>query len=166
MDVYDKGFNANEWSVIIGLGIGLLLVFLLPRRFPPKAALVFFMCGVYTGFFYDNSLTTDPFIFYEVNDTSMYDIMDFLLYLAYGPVSYLFFYMFDYLRPGTRAVPIYIAAWVLMALGLEWMGKLCGIFHYVNGYQITYSVPVYLTVFLLWMALYYWYRALAVNGKL
>jgi hypothetical protein len=166
MAPYDNAFNANEWSVIIGLSIGLLLVIFLPKRFPRKASFVFFICGVYTGFFFDNTLTMAPFDFYEVNDSSDYQVMDYLLYWAYGPMSYLFFYGLDYMGLKSGAVSFYIFSVVLIALGLEWVGTLLGVYHYLNGYKLSYSMPIYFTVFSLWVMLYRYYRILAANGKL
>ncbi|MCF8566424.1 hypothetical protein LLE49_17010 [Alicyclobacillus tolerans] len=165
MLVHDNAFNANEWSVIIGLCIGLLLVFALPKRFPTKASFVFFMCGVYSGFFFDNSLTIQPFDFYDVNDTGSYEVVDYLLYLAYGPVSYLFFYVWGYMGFRYQMVPLYALFWAFLALGLEQIGAWIGVFHYLHGYRIQYSMPIYLVVFCLWMVLYRYYQALSNNGQ-
>ena len=79
------------------------------------------MCGVYSGFIFDNSFTTEPYHLYEVNDGSHYQMMDYTLYLAYGPISYLFFYIWDLVGLTSKAVPFYVLIWVLIAWGLEWL---------------------------------------------
>lgn len=165
MIVFDHAFNANEWSVYAGLSIGVLLVLFLPKRFALKGSLVFFMCGTYSGFFFDNSLTINPFEFYEVNDSSAFQVLDYFLYLAYGPFSYLFFYGWDYLGLKSKAFPIYIFLWACVVLGLEWFGRLNGVYHYLNGYKIAYSFPIYLAVFSLWGLLYRYYKTLIAKEK-
>lgn len=165
MVVYDHSFNHNEWSVMIGLCIGLFLVFVLPKRFPTRASFVFFMCGVYSGFFFDNSLSIQPVSFYDTMDTSVYQVMDYILYFAYGPISYLFFYVWDYMRLKSRALPLYLFIWVLIAMSVEWIGTLFGVFHYRHGYKIEYSMPIYLVIFCLWAMLYRYYQILIVKGK-
>lgn len=164
MVVYDTSFNANEWAVMIGLCIGLVLVFVLPKRFPTRASFVFFMCGVYSGFLFDNSLSIDPFHLYTTNDSSLYEAMDYILYFAYGPISYLFFYLLDYIGPKSKVIPLYLFIWMLGVMGLEWTGTLCGVFHYRHGYKIAYSMPIYLVTFCLWLILYRYYVR-RVNGK-
>lgn len=166
MNVYDNSFNINEWSIIVGLCIGLGLMFMLPKRFPTRASFVFFMCGVYSGFFFDNSLTIRPFGFYQVDDTSAYEIMDYLLYFTYGPISYLFFYVLDYIGVKSKVIPLYVFIWAMVAFGLEWIGKLCGVFHYEHGYKIAYSFSIYLVTFGLWVVLYLYYQTLTPKCKL
>lgn len=85
---------------------------------------------------------------------------------AYGPMSYLFFYGLDYMGLKSGAVSFYIFSVVLIAVGLEWAGTLLGVYHYLNGYKLSYSMPIYFTVFSLWVMLYRYYRILAANGKL
>ncbi|KPV40859.1 hypothetical protein [Alicyclobacillus ferrooxydans] len=164
MTVFDTSFNVNEWAIIVGLCIGLSLVIFLPKRFPVRASLVFFMCGVYSGFIFDNSFTTEPYHLYEVNDGSHYQLMDYTLYLAYGPISYLFFYIWDLMSLTSKAVPFYVLIWVLIAWGLEWLSTSLGIFHYFHGYQFLFSMPIYLVVFFLWFTLYSYYKILSAKN--
>lgn len=153
--VYDNRFNSNEWFVIAGLSIGILLVILLPRRFPIKTSIVFFMCGVFFGFFFDHTLSVIPVSFYDVNDSSRFQLIDFISYFMYGPVSYLFFYVYDRLRIKPTFGPLYILCWSLIAVGMEWMAVAFRVFHYQNGYRLAYSFPIYLVVQSIWVILYY-----------
>lgn len=152
MIVYDNHFNLNEWFIIIGLCIGITTVIILPKRFPKKTAIVFFVCGIYTGFFFDHSVSVQPVSFYDVNDNSSYQFMDFLSYLSFGPLSYLFFYIFDKLRPKSK--PLYILIWSLISLGIEWLATHAGVYHYRHGYKLYYSFPIYLIVQSCWLVLY------------
>jgi hypothetical protein len=150
--IYDNHFNSNEWFILIGLCLGFLLVLLLPKRFPKRLSIVFFMCGVYSGFFFDHSLSVEPVSFYDVNDKSSYQFFDFLSYVSFGPVSYLYFYLYDRIRPSS--VPLYILIWAFIYLGIEGLSDLTGVYHYRHGYKIYYSFIIYLIVNSIWIGFY------------
>lgn len=156
--VYDNQFNRNEWFVIVGLFIGIVVVYLLPKRFPRQISNLFFLCGIFTGIFFDHTLSVQPVSYYDVNDVSLFEVMDFISYLMYGPFSYLFFYVYDYFRIKPSFIPIFVLVWSLISIGMECLEAFFGVFHYTNGYKIWYSFPIYLLVQSLWMILYYRYR--------
>ena len=158
MIVYDTRFNANEWFVIVGLCVGVVLTVVFPRRFSRQVAAVFFMCGVYSGFFFDHSLSVEPVSFYDVNDVSKFQMMDFISYWMYGAVSYFFFYIYDRLQLKASYIPLYILVWSLACMGAEWIAVLCGVYHYSHGYKFIYCFPIYLLVQSAWMALYYTFK--------
>lgn len=156
MTTYDNQFNSNEWFVIAGLCIGYSLLFLLPRRFSLKVTAVFIVCGIYSGFFYDHSLSVEPVNFYDVNDGSLYQIMDFISYVQFGSWSYLFFYIWDWLQFKYRLAPLYIFLWGSVSLGMEKIAVLCHVYHYRNGYSLSYSLPIYFLTLSIWIGLYYY----------
>lgn len=164
MIIYDTHFNANEWFVIIGFCIGYLTLFLLPRRFSLKVTFVFVICGIYSGFIYDHSLSVEPVDFYDVNDHSLYEFIDFISYLMYGPWSYLFFYIWNCVQIKFRLAPIYIFVWSLLSVVLEKVATICNVYHYKNGYEIINSFPLYLLTLSIWSVLYYYFKAKQVNG--
>lgn len=153
--IYDTQFNANEWTVILVLCVGLFLVFILPRRFPTKLSSLFFMCGVTFGFFFDHVLSVIPVSFYDVNDTSKLEFMDFVSYWMYGPVSYLFFYLYDLLKVRIKFIPLYILSSTLISTCFEWCTVKIGIFHYDHGYGLGISFVIYLMVHSCWVWFYY-----------
>jgi hypothetical protein len=153
--IYDNRFNANEWFVLSALCTGLLTIFLLPRRFRRKRAIIYFLCGVYTGFFFDQTLSLPPFGYYDVNDTSNYNIMDFISYWMYGPYSYLFFYVLDFLKLKAAYCPVYIVVCSAISVFFEWIAMSCGVFHYLHGYSLYVSFPIYLVVQSIWVLLFY-----------
>lgn len=159
MIVYDNRFNANEWFVILTLCIGIACIVFFPKRFGRQMTVVFYMCGVYSGFFFDHSLSVMPVNFYDVNDASKFQIMDFISYLGYGPFSYFFFYIYDRLQIRPSRAPIYILVWSLFSVGCEWLAVLCGVFHYQHGYMLAYSFPIYLFVQSCWAALYHRFQS-------
>jgi hypothetical protein len=156
--VYDNRFNANEWFIILGLCVGVALMLTFPKRFSGQVTVVFFVCGVYSGFFFDHSLSVQPVSFYDVNDVSEFQVMDFISYWMFGAVSYFFFYIYDRVQPKPSYIPLFILGWTLMSLGAEWVAGLCGVYHYSHGYKLIYSFPIYLIVQSCWMALYHGFK--------
>jgi hypothetical protein len=152
MTIYDDHFNSNEWFILIGLFIGCLIIFLLPKRFPKRLSILFFTCGVYSGFFFDHSLSVQPVSFYNVNDKSTYQFFDFLSYVSFGPVSYMYFYFYDKLKPASP--PLYIFIWAIIYLAIEGLSDIFGVYHYQHGYKIYYSFIIYLIVNSFWIGFY------------
>jgi glycosyltransferase involved in cell wall biosynthesis len=153
--VYDTHFNSNEWFVLIALVVGYTVVFLLPRQFPPKHAIVYGLYGMFSGFLCDNTLSVSPFNLYDVNDNSSLGVMDFLLYLVYAPFGYMFMYLYDRLKITPAWIPVYILAWSLFAIGIEYVTVQLGVFHYNKNYKLDYSFPIYLFFQSAQMVLYY-----------
>ncbi len=158
MIVYDDHFNANEWSVLIGLLIGTLIVLFFPKRFSNKVTIVFIMCGIFSGFFFDHTVSVQPVSFYDVNDKSTYQFIDFISYLTFGPICYLYLYIFDRVPFFWRKKPIYILMWSFIYIGMEFCAVLAGVYHYNHGYKIYYSFPIYLIVSSAWLVVYYRYH--------
>ncbi|RAP75610.1 hypothetical protein DL346_18690 [Paenibacillus montanisoli] len=150
--------------MIAGLCIGIALVIFLPKRFQRKHTFVYFMCGVYSGFFFDHSLSVQPVSFYDVNDRSSYQLIDFVSYISYGPISYLFFYTYDRLRPKPSQIAIFILIWSLVSTGLEWLAVCANVFHYRFGYKLAYSFPIYLIVQSCWIFLYHRLESRRASG--
>jgi hypothetical protein len=156
---YDNRFNANEWFVILGLCAGIIALFVLPRRFPNRLFVLYFMCGVTFGAFFDLTLGEIPVSFYNVGDTSNYETFDFLSIVMYGPYSYVFFYVYDFLKLNqkinSKFIPLYIFIWTLLSLGIEWCGVQLGVFHYHHGYGIQVSFVIYLLVHSGWVLFFH-----------
>lgn len=152
---YDTHFNINEWYTIGTFCMSVLLVVILPKRFPKKMTAVYLMCGVFFGFFFDHTLSVLPVSFYDINDRSTLEVMDFLSHLVYGPFSYFFFYLYDYFKIKPRFSPVYVLAWATVSVALELLSGFLGVFHYLHGYTIYYSFVIYLIVQSIWVALYY-----------
>ena len=43
MIVYDHHFNLNEWTILIELFVGLIVILLLPKRFSRKMMIIIFI---------------------------------------------------------------------------------------------------------------------------
>lgn len=159
---YDNHFNANEWFIVISLLIGTLLVLILPKRFTKKTASVYLMSGVFFGFFFDHTLSVLPVSFYAINDSSTFELMDFLSHVMYAPVSYLFFYLYDFFNIRSHFSLLYILVWAFVSVGIERLCVIVGIFHYQHGYSIYYSFIIYLLIESFWVL---FYKIIKVYGE-
>lgn len=149
--VYDNQFNANDWFGIIGLCLGLFILFIVPSRFPRKLSILFCLCGLTFGTLADHYIGTVPKSSYDTGNTSAFDFADVPTLLMYGPYSYLFFYLYDLLKIKTNLIPLYILSWALVSTFIEWFGILTGVFHYNNGYWLGISFMIYLLVHSFWV---------------
>lgn len=117
------------------------------------------------GHFFDHTISVPPFDFYDVNDSSNYEFFDFLSYLMYGSFSYFILYFFDRLNLKKKHALFYIFFWSLVAIGFEWVGIKFGVYHYEKGWRLQYSLPVYLVVISVLLAIYYklWRQKITSN---
>lgn len=133
---YEDQFNTNEWFILISVIVGILLILLLPKRFTKQTTCVFFMCGVFSGFLFDHTLSVLPF-------------------------SYFFFYLYDRFTIKPRFLLLWILGWALLSVGIETICERIGVFHYENGYKIYYSFLIYLMVVSLWVL---FYKVISIYG--
>lgn len=152
--VYDQKFNSNEWFVIAALTIGVILVWKLPKRFPIKESLVYFIGFVFLGVVFDHTISIKPFDYYDVNDKSSYQLMDFVSYLMYGPFGYLYIYFYDFFKIKNKYNTIYVLLWTIISVVTEYFAHVFGVYHYKNGYEIYYSFPIYLLLLMSYLYLY------------
>ncbi|MBT2659615.1 hypothetical protein [Bacillus sp. ISL-45] len=146
MKVYEHAFNENEWF-IIGSLIGLhAAVWLAPKIFRKLEAIAFYFFGVNTVLFFDHTISVKPWDFYDVNDDSSYQFIDFLSYISYGPYSYFFIYFYVKLRISGKRTVLYIVLWSAISVLMEWIGLKLGMMHYDKGYEMKWSFPIYLFV--------------------
>jgi hypothetical protein len=143
---YDHQFNQNEWFVLTLLTMSILTVMILPKRFPPSITIIYLLVGVFLGMLLDHTISIKPIDFYDVNDSSNYQLFDFLTYVMYGPFGYFIIYFHDKFTIKGYANIFYILGWSSVALILEWTGVQFGVFHYKDGYKILFSFPIYLVV--------------------
>ncbi|RLQ97359.1 hypothetical protein [Falsibacillus albus] len=153
MKVYDHSFNANEWFTCGVFFAAYAFLFILPRRFSKQDKALYVILGMFIGNFYDHTISVPPWNFYDVNDTSEFQLMDFISYFMYGPFSYYFVYIWDALKITDKHIPLYIFIWSIISMVMEFIAHQLGVYHYRQGYEIYYSFAVYplmqFTVFLL-----------------
>ena len=153
--IYDRAFNSNEWFVILTLAGGVILMVLLPRCLSALESMACFLYGTYWGMFFDHTISVVPWDFYDVNDRSHYQFMDFLSYLSYGPFSYFFIYFYVRFQVnGACKHLLFLACWVLISAGVELLSLHAHVFHYEKGYQSYWSPNTYLFTQLLQLAFF------------
>ncbi|PWW25732.1 hypothetical protein DFO73_11224 [Cytobacillus oceanisediminis] len=144
--VYEKTFDANEWFVIANLILSGILIWKLPKVVSAIESAAHFTYGIFIGMFLDHTISIKPWDFYDVNDTSAYQFIDLLSYIMYGPYSYIFIYLYVKWNIAGFKNILYITAWSLFAVLIEWVSVKLGVFHYNKGYQMVWSFPTYMIV--------------------
>lgn len=151
---YDNSFNINEWFVIITTIVLLIIIWKLPKIFSTSQAVTYFVYGIFIGMFFDHTISVPPFDFYDVNDSSSYQVIDFISYIMYGPYSYIFIYFYSKLKiVGYKSIG-YIVLWTALSILMEWIGTKIGLYHYKQGYRLFFSIPIYLFVQTLQIVIY------------
>ncbi|WP_253905472.1 hypothetical protein [Bacillus sp. THAF10] len=116
--------------------------------------LLFLVIGINSGIIFDHTISIPPFDFYDVNDSTYFELFDFISYLQYGPYGYLFFYFHSLLKVKGYYNLLYIIVWSLIAMLTEGLAAYFGVFHYKKGYIFMYSFPFYFYVQSITLALY------------
>jgi hypothetical protein len=143
--VYERSFDWNEWFVIISLIVLFTFVWIAPKLFSLLESTSYLLIGIFIGKFYDHTISLKPWDFYDVNDSSAYQIIDFASYLMYGPYSYFFIYFYVKFKCKGFKTILYITGWTCLAFLMEWIGMEIGLFHYDKGYKMYWSIPIYIS---------------------
>ena len=122
--------------MIISIIVMNLAIWFAPKIFSKLESVGYYLFGIYIGLFYDHTLSIKPWDFYDVNDNSSYQFIDFMSYIMYGPYGYFFLYF--YVKWNIRALKIipYILLWSALSMLLEWIGLKVGLFHFDKGYKM------------------------------
>jgi hypothetical protein len=142
--VYEHSFDANEWYVISNVVIFSVVIFYLPKIFSLLEGIAHLSYGVFFSMFYDHTLSVPPWDFYDVNDASKYQFMDFLSYIMFGTYSYVYIYIYKKLNIKGFMNIFYIAIGTCLALLLERLSLKIGLFHFDKGYSPYWSIPIYI----------------------
>ncbi|GLB60823.1 hypothetical protein [Cytobacillus sp. NCCP-133] len=141
--VYERAFDWNEWFVIVSL-FGLIIIWKLPKILSPLEGTAHFLYGMLVVTFYDHTISIKPWDFFDVNDSSAFQFMDFLSYITYGPYAYIFIYLYKKLEIKGYKNLLYVSAWSLFSLLMELLSLKAGVYHYDKGYSMFWSFPIYL----------------------
>ncbi|KGX91807.1 CBO0543 family protein [Pontibacillus marinus] len=144
--VYETAFDWNEWFVIITLVSLSFFIFRIPKIFPPIEAIGYYLFGITIVYFFDHTTSVRPWDLYDVNDSSKYQLMDFIYYVMNGPFSYMFIYLYSKLNIKGHYNILYIFIWSSFSVLAEWIGVKIGLFHYDKGYNMYWSLPIYMLV--------------------
>ncbi|MEH7503690.1 hypothetical protein V7152_17035 [Neobacillus drentensis] len=152
--IYDRHFDLNEWFVLAMIIVGLGLIYFLPKILPGQTVVFCLLIGPFLGIVFDHTISVPPLDLYDVGDGPIYSIFDLLSYTMYAPFGYIFIYFYERLKIQGQKKVVYIIIWTVMAILLEKVCDMVGVFQYKNGYKLTYSIPVYFFVESLQLFLY------------
>ncbi|MFC7063496.1 hypothetical protein [Halobacillus seohaensis] len=142
--IYEESFNWNELFVIGSLVLTVIVIWITPKIFTILEGIAYFIYGIVYGMFYDHTISVKPWDFYDVNDTSAYQVIDFLSYVMYGGYSYFFLYFYEKIKIKGLWHMIYVLIWSCVSLLFEWIGVKVGVFHFDKGYKMYWSFPIYI----------------------
>ncbi|MCO7176207.1 hypothetical protein ACFP7A_10000 [Sporolactobacillus kofuensis] len=153
----DLLFHSNEVFIIITGALAYIVMLRLPKQFTRQQTIIMLLISIYLSALFDNTLCVHPFNFYYVNNTSIPGFWDLMSYLMFGPFAYLFVYIYSILKKNRATYFIYIVVWAIVALFAEALAWHAGVYRYQNGYQMFFSLPIYLLVLTVTMIYYYSY---------
>ena len=140
-----KSFDQNEWYLIIALFITLLIVSILPRRFPLSITILLFLFAATIARLSDHIFAGLYLDLYDVMDTNKFELFDLLSYFLYMPFAYFFVYFYDKWKIRGIYILLYIVASSLGGVLIEWISHYFHVFDY-KWWKIQYSLPIYLIV--------------------
>ncbi|MFD2446905.1 hypothetical protein ACFSO7_23470 [Bacillus sp. CGMCC 1.16607] len=161
-------FDENEWFLIISLCIVFLFVLFLPRRFPTTLSITFFFIGIGIAMFSDFLLGIPPVNFYDINDSSNYEIFELITFILYSPFAYLFIYFFEKWEVKGLYISLYILVWSIIGTLYEALAVYFHVYKY-HGWNFGYSFLFYLASQLITLLIYYFIKKnylSAHNGKM
>ncbi len=141
--IYENSFDWNEWFVIIAFISFHFLFWKMPKIFTPLKATAFYLYGVSLITFFDHTISVGPWDFYDVNDSSNYEFLDFLSYVMNGPISYFFIYLYVKWEIKGLMNLVYLFVWSSFALLVEWFAVNIGLYHFSKGYRMYWSFTIY-----------------------
>ncbi len=144
--IYENSFDWNEWFVIISFVILHLLFWKIPKIFTPVKVAAFYLYGVSIITFFDHTISVNPWDFYDVNESSNYQFLDFLSNVMMGPISYLFIHLYVKLGIKRYMNLVYLLIWSSFSLLVEWFAMRIGLYHFNKGYSMYWSFPIYFSI--------------------
>lgn len=140
-----KKFDENEWFLLVCLVICYVIMFRLPRRFPPSITVLFLLIGPTIGRLFDHLLATAKLDLYNLMDTPNFDFFDLIIYFLYAPFSYMFLYFYDKWNIKGYWILLYLLLCTFFSGLFEWINQVFHVFTY-KGWKLSYSFGVYLGV--------------------
>ncbi|MBE4906968.1 hypothetical protein IMZ08_02715 [Bacillus luteolus] len=143
----ENSFGRNDFFIIAAVVVFYGVILILPKLFSNRfVSFLLIFIGILFASLFDSTIGAAPFDFYDIMDGPKYTVMDLFAYLVYGPFGYLFIYYYVKWDINGIKTIFYIALWTLAGILFEWINVKFDVFTYKSGYQLTYSIPIYLLV--------------------
>lgn len=139
-------FDKNEIYIIIAFIIVYAIFFMLPKRFPRDVTIFCLVWGFACSTLFDFTIGGGLIDLYRTNDLNAYELFDLVTYIMFAPISYFFIYLYDALSINKKTFIWFVIVWTMAGLGAEWISTKMGVTIHQQGYQIPYSVAVFLIV--------------------
>jgi hypothetical protein len=142
-----KEFDQNEWFIIFHIIVLVLILYKVPRRFPPTITTLLLVFSITVARVVDHVIAGPHVNLYDIMDNGDFELFDLLCYIPYAPFGYIFIYIYDkYSLKGLRLI-FYIILFSICSMGFEWLTgtKFISYLKYASWKPI-YSLPIYLVV--------------------
>jgi hypothetical protein len=139
-----ESFDKNEISILIMLIVAYALIYVLPRKYKREITLLFLFFGLTLGFVFEFTIGGGLIDFYKLNDSDRYELFDVIYFLLFAPFGYLFVYLYDTFHINKKTFIVYIMAWALMGVGMQWVFTLINIIDFKKDYRVPYSFAIFL----------------------
>ncbi|WP_163102395.1 hypothetical protein [Peribacillus alkalitolerans] len=141
-----ESFDKNEIYIFILLVVAYAALFLFPKILPRNITFLFLIWGFTSATLFDFTIGGGLLDFYKVNDSNQYELTDLLTYFLFAPFSYFFVYFYEKFRINKRTFIFYVVAWAVIGLAMEKVSTIMGVTHYLNGYNIQYSLIIFVVI--------------------
>lgn len=142
-----KDFGGNELILLLMIVLAYLVYFLLirrPDRLAKQITVLSLLWGMAIGILYDFTIGGGRTDFYKVNDLNNYEVTDVLYYLLFAPFGYFFFYLYEKLNISKKTFIIYVLAWALLGVFIQWVLTARDIIFLQKEYKLMHSFPIFL----------------------
>ncbi|KAF0820015.1 putative Acylphosphate phosphohydrolase [Bacillus sp. ZZV12-4809] len=142
-----KDFGGNELILLLMIVTAYLVYFLLirrPDRLAKQITVLSLLWGMAIGILYDFTIGGGRTDFYKVNDLNNYEVTDVLYYLLFAPFGYFFFYLYEKLNISKKTFIIYVLAWALLGVFIQWVLTAADIIFLQKEYKLMHSFPIFL----------------------
>jgi hypothetical protein len=139
-------FDKNEIYILVMLAVSYGAFIFFPKRLPKEITILFLVWGFTISTFFDFTIGGGLLDFYKVNDSNAYELMDLLAYFLFAPFSYFYVYFYERFKINRNSFIFYVLGWSFLSLGMEKVSSWMGLTHYQNGYEIQYSLVIFLVV--------------------
>lgn len=153
-----KKFDANEWFVILTIGIGFTWLLFTPRRYPRSISVLVILFTVTMAIILDHSLASPPLDLYDINDYKQYEWIDVITYLMYSPYALLAVYIYDKWNPRGIHFTVYVICWSVFCVAFEWAAVKAHVFTFLH-WNLVYSFSVYLIMTVLHISFFRFLRS-------
>lgn len=138
-------FDENEWFIILNLLLGVIVVYILPKRFATVITILIMLFSMSIAKIIDHAIAGEPLDLYDIGDQKKYELWDVIGYFMYLPYAYLSIYLYDKLNPKGIFLSVYIILMSLSGIIFEWIAIKFHVFKY-EKWTLFYSFSVYLAV--------------------